>query len=156
MNEENNLGESNQKETNEKFFRKGWNNLIDGFKGGFEKFQKSLEDQSKKNKELWEENKDKATQFFKDAKQDWDNKVKEWNADMEKKKIESKEQWDAYKNKISQDYKNWQEKTKQDWNDGVKAFRKGFFKAYFWFLLLTIPILIIVVVVLAVVTRLIG
>ena len=75
---------------------------------------------------------------------------------MEKKKIESKEQWDAYKNKVSQDYNNWQEKTKQDWSDGVKAFRKGFFKAYGWFLLLTLPILIIVVVVLAVVSRLIG
>ncbi len=75
---------------------------------------------------------------------------------MEKKKIESKEQWDAYKNKVSQDLKTWQEKTKQDWNDGVKAFKVGFFKTYFWFLLLTIPILIIVVIVLAVVSRLLG
>ena len=39
---------------------------------------------------------------------------------MEKKKIESKEQWDAYINKVSQDFKNFQEKAKQDWNDGVK------------------------------------
>ena len=156
MSEENNLGDSKQKETSEKSFQKGWNNLIDGFKGGFEKFQQSLEDQSKKNKELWEVNKDKVNKFFTDIKQDWDNKLKRWNEDMEKKRLESKEQWDAYKNKVSQDFKNFQEKAKQDWNDGFKTFRKGFFKAYFWFLLLTIPILIIVVAVLAVVSRLLG
>jgi hypothetical protein len=50
MNEENNLRESDLKEKGEKPFRKGWNNLIDGFKGGFEKFQQSLVEQSKKNK----------------------------------------------------------------------------------------------------------
>ncbi|MBY8990302.1 MAG: hypothetical protein KGD58_06070 [Candidatus Lokiarchaeota archaeon] len=156
MNEENNLKESDPKETGEKPFRKGWNNLIDGFKGGFEKFQLSLEEQSKKNKEVWEENKDKVNKFFTDVKQDLEKKVSDWNADMEKKKIESKEQWDAYTSKVSQDFKNWQEKTKDDWNSGLNSFKKGFFKVYFWFLLLTIPLLIIVVIVLAVVSRLLG
>ena len=75
MSEENNLGESEQKETSEKPFRKGWNNLMDAFKGGFDKFQQSLEEQSKKNKEVWEENKDKVNIIFKDIKQDWENKV---------------------------------------------------------------------------------
>ena len=49
MSDENNIKEPEQKGTDEKPFRKGWNNLIDGFKGGFEKFQLSLEEQSKKN-----------------------------------------------------------------------------------------------------------
>ena len=74
---------------------------------------------------------------------------------MEKKRIETKEQWEAHK-KVSQDFKNWQEKALEEWNDGFKAFRKGFFKAYFWFLLLIIPIIIIVVVVLAVVNNLMS
>ncbi|GAG82694.1 unnamed protein product, partial [marine sediment metagenome] len=129
---------------------------LDGFKGGFEKFQQSLVEQSKKNKEVWEENKDKVNKYLVDVKQDLEKKVNDWNVDMEKKKIESKEQWDAYKNKVSQDLKTWQEKTKQDWNDGVKTFKQGFFKVYWRFLVLTIPILIIVVIVLAVVNRFLG
>jgi hypothetical protein len=156
MNGEKDLGDSEQERTNEKPFLKGWNNLINGFKGGFEKFQQSLETRSKKNKEIWEENSDKINKFFKDIKQEWQHKVKQWNIDMEKKRIESKEQWNAYKNKISKDFKNFQEKSKQDWMDGIKTLRKGFFRAYFWFLLLTIPIIIIVVIVLAVMSRLLG
>ena len=131
MSEENNLGDSKQKETSEKSFQKGWNNLIDGFKGGFEKFQQSLEDQSKKNKELWEVNKDKVNKFFTDIKQDWDNKLKRWNEDMEKKRLESKEQWDAYKNKVSQDFKNFQEKAKQD---GMMVLRGSYSFINFFFI----------------------
>lgn len=156
MNEENNLGEPELKKASEKPFQKGWNNLINGIKGGFDKFQQSLEEQSKKNKELWEDNKGKVNEFFKDMKEDWEKKIKKWNEDMEKTRIESKEQWETYKNKVSQDFKNFQEKAKEDWNDGLKSFRKGFFKAYFWFLVLTIPILIIVIVVLWILSQLTG
>ena len=156
MSEEKNLGEPEQKITSEKTFEKGWNNLIDGFKGNFDRFQQSLKEQSKKNKEFWEENKDKVNKFFKDIKQNWENKLKQWNEDMEKKRIESKEQWDAYKDKVNQDFKNFQENAKQNWNDGLKTFRKGFFKAYFWFLILTIPILIIVIVALWILSQLTG
>ena len=156
MSDENNLGEPEKEETEEKSFQKGWNNFISGIKGGFDKFQKSLENQSKKNKETWEENKGNISTFFKDAKQDWDAKIKEWNADMEKRKIETEEQMEVHKKKISQDFKNWQDKTKQNWEDGVSSFRKGFLKAYLWILLLIIPILIIVVAVFAVITNLMN
>jgi hypothetical protein len=75
---------------------------------------------------------------------------------MEKRKLESKEQWEIYKHKVSQDFKNFQEKAKQEWKEGVKTFRKGFFRAYFWFLLLTIPILVIVIIVLWILSQLTG
>jgi hypothetical protein len=156
MTEEDSLKEPEKKESTEKTFKKGWGSFVEGIKGGFDKFQKSLEDQSKKNKEAWGENKEKFNKFFKDAKHDWDTKVKEWNADIEKRKIESKEQWDAHTQKINQDFKNWQEKTKQEWKEGVGSFRRGFFKAYFWFLVLTIPIIVIIIVVVALVNNLFG
>ncbi|MHA2035081.1 MAG: hypothetical protein ACW972_08050 [Promethearchaeota archaeon] len=151
MTEEDNLKEPENKEYGEKPFQKGWGTFVDGIKSGFDKFQQSLEDQSKKNKEAWGENKDKFNKFFNNVKRDWDSKVKEWNADIEKRKIESKDQWEAHKNKVSQDFKDWQEKTKQDWKNGVATFRKGFFKAYLWFWALTLPILIVVIIVIVLV-----
>ena len=52
MNDEINLRDSEKEEIDEKPFHKGWNTFIEGIKGGFEKFQKSLEEQSQKNKKL--------------------------------------------------------------------------------------------------------
>ncbi len=154
MTEEENLKESEKKEPSEKPFQKGWNTLVQGMKGGFDKFQKSIEDQSKKNKEGWVENKGKFNKFFKDAKKDWDAKIEALNTDMEKRKLESKEQWEAHKKKVNQDLKDWQDKTKQDWKNGVSTFKKGFFKAYLWFWALTLPILIVIIIVIVVVSNL--
>ena len=78
--------------------------------------------------------------------------MQKWTEDMEQRSLETKEQWDAHRQKVSQDFKNWQEKTQEKWNDGLKTFRKGFFRAYLWLLLLIIPIIVILVVVI----RLIG
>ncbi|UCD02479.1 MAG: hypothetical protein JSV23_05570 [Promethearchaeota archaeon] len=156
MSNEENLKETKKEQIQEKPFQKGWKNFVNGIKDGFENFQKSLEEQSKKNKEVWDENKDKINAFFKDVKQNWDNKVKEWNTEMEKKRLETKEQWEAHKDKISQDFKNWQEKTRQDWKEGVKAFRRGFFRAYLWILALIIPIIVIIIVILVVMRWLLG
>lgn len=156
MSNENNLKESDKEEIQEKPFQKGWKSFVDGIRDGFENFQKSLEQQSKKNKEIWEENKEKVNKFFKGVKQDWDNKIKEWNTEMEQRSLKTKEQWEAHKNKISQDFKNWQEKTRQEWQEGVKSFRKGFLKAYVWALILILPIIIIIIVILYVINQLIG
>jgi len=49
MSEEDNLKEPEKKDLSENVFKKGWNNFVDGIKGGFDKFQKSLEEQSEKN-----------------------------------------------------------------------------------------------------------
>jgi hypothetical protein len=151
MNNQNNLEDSEIEKTTEKPSLK-WQKFIEGIKEGFDTFKTSLENQSKKNKELWEENKEKVNNFFKGVKQDWDNKINEWSTEIEQRKLETKEQWDTYKKKVSQDFKNWQEKTRQEWKEGVKTFRKGLFKAYLWILLLVVPIIIIIVVVI----RLLG
>jgi len=151
MSEKDKSNNSEQKETDKKPILKGWNSFL---KVGFDKFQKSLENQTKKNKEFWTENKEKSSKFFTGLKQDWDNKIKEWDADIKKRSFETKEQLDAHKKKIGEEFNNWQEKTKKDWNDGVATVRKGFFKAYFWFLILTIPILIIVIIVFALIVKL--
>jgi hypothetical protein len=148
--------DSGQKEPIDKQIQKGWNDFVTGIKGGFEDFQKSMEDEAKKNKELWEQNKEKATKFFNDIKQRWDSKVSEWNVDIEKRKLESKEQWEVHKKKINEDLKNWQEKTRSDWEQGFKVFRRGFLKTYLWIILLILPVLIIVIVVLAIVSKLLG
>ncbi|MFX0022502.1 MAG: hypothetical protein ACFE9S_09240 [Candidatus Hermodarchaeota archaeon] len=152
MSNENSFDNSDNKKSPEKPFQKGWQNFIDGMKDGFEKFKTSLEDQTKKNAELWEENTEKVNKFFTGVKQDWDKKIQKWTIDMEQRSIETKEQWDAHKKKISQDFKNWQTKTKEQWEDGLKLVRKGFFRAYLWLLLLIIPVIVILVVVI----RLIG
>ncbi|MFX1380022.1 MAG: hypothetical protein ACFFA4_13105 [Promethearchaeota archaeon] len=152
MNNKNNLEPSEKEKVSEKPFQKGWQNFMDGMKDGFEKFKNSLEEQTKKNAELWEANTEKVNKFFNGVKQDWDTKVQKWTEEMEQRRLETKEQWDAHKTKISQDIKNWQEKTQEKWEDGLKVFRKGFFRAYLWLLLLIIPIIVILVVVI----RLIG
>jgi len=146
MSNEKNFEDSEKEKTDENILLKGWKNFIDGAKEGFDKFKTSLEKQAKNNQEVWEENKEKVDGFFNKVKQDWDNQIKKWNTEIEQRKLETKEQWDARKQKIQQDIKNWQEKTKQEWSDGIKSFRRGFFKAYFWAILLIIPILIIIVV----------
>lgn len=154
MSNENNLTDSEKEEIEERSSLKGWENFVDGIKGGFEKFQKSLEKQSKKNKELWEENKEKVNIFFKNLKQGYDDKVKQWNADIEKRKLESKEKLEAHKKKIKDDFKNWQEKTQQEWNQGFKEFQKGMLKSSYMFLLYMIPILIIVIVIVFLISKL--
>ncbi|MFW9973239.1 MAG: hypothetical protein ACFFDF_23850 [Candidatus Odinarchaeota archaeon] len=152
MSNENNLDSPGNEKRTEEPFQKGWQNFIDSIKDGFDTFKSSLEDQSKKNRELWEENAEKVNKFFNGVKQDWEKKLKKWNEEMDQRRLETKEQWEARKNKISQDFKIWQEKTQKKWEDGLKEVRKGFFRAYLWALLLIIPIIIIIVVVI----RLIG
>jgi hypothetical protein len=150
MSNQNNFDDSEKEKTDEKPFLKGWKNFIDGAKDGFSKFTASLEKQAMKNEEFWEENKEKVDGFFNKVKQDWDNKMKQWNADMEQRSLETKEQWEARKSKIQQDIKSWQEKTQEKWDDGVKSFRKGFFRLYLWALLLIVPVIVIVVIVIRV------
>ncbi len=151
MSNENNIEKLEKEKTDAKPFLKGWENFIEGVKSGFNDFKASLENQSKKNKELWEENQEKINKFFLNIKDEWENKVDNWNTEIQRRRLESKEQWDNYKNKVSQDFKDWQEKTKKDWNEGLKSFRKGFLKVYLWILLLIIPIIVILVVVIRII-----
>ena len=156
MSEVKNFKDPEKEKQDQNLFSKGWKNFIDGAKDGFNNFKASLEKQTKKNEEVWEENKEKVDGLFNKIKQDWDNKIKQWNTEMEQRSLETKEQWEASKSKIQQEIKNWHENTKQEWNDGVKSFRRGFFKAYLWALIIILPMVIIIVVILAVVSRLLG
>jgi hypothetical protein len=156
MSKQNNLEDSEQEKHTDSALTRGWKDFINGFKNNFNEFQKSLETQSQKNKELWAKNKDKINTFFTDMKQNWDRKIQKLNSDIEKSKIETKEQLNAYKEKVKQDFKKWEEKAREEWQEGIKSFRKGFFKAYFWALLLILPVLIIIIVVLVIVNRYLG
>ncbi len=151
MSKENNLDNSENKKITEKPFQKGWQNFIDGMKDGFENFKTTLEEKTKKNAEIWEENTEKVNKFFNGVKQDWEKKVQKWTEEMDQRSLKTKEQWDAHKKKISQDFKNWQEKTQEKWEDGLKAVRKGFFRTYLWAILLVIPIIVILVIVIRII-----
>ena len=102
MTEENNLEDSEKEKKDQNLLLKGWKNFINGAKDGFAKFTTSLEQQAKKNEEFWAENKEKVDGFFNKIKEDWDNKIKQWNTEMEQRSLETKEKWEARKSKIQQ------------------------------------------------------
>lgn len=186
--------ETNKEGTKEKLFLKGWNDFVSNVTKGYYKLQNSVEESTKKNKELWNQNQEKINHFFKGTKADWEmmlkewgaelerahqenkveweknlekmnaffkknqeswnNKLKEWQADLEKRQIENTEQWEARKLKISEDVKKWQEKTKKDWEKGLKSFRWEMIKGSYMFLLFMVPILIVLFVIIALITNL--
>ena len=186
--------ENKQNKAKENLLLKGWNDFVSHITEGYTKFQKSVEENAKKNKELWNQNQEKINQFFKGARENWDTtlkewgtelektrkkntiawennfekmnkffrknqeswdiKLKEWNADLEKRQIETKEQWEARTLKISEDIKNWQEKSKKDWEKGLKTFRWEMIKGSYMFLVFMIPILVVLFVIVALITRL--
>ena len=173
--------DSEQKKVKENLVVKGWNDFISNVTKGYNNFQKGIEESTKKNTELWDQNQEKITTFFKSAKENWDatikewgteiakshkenegswetdlekaneffksnqqsweNKLKEWSADFEKRQAETKEQWAERKQKIGEDIKNWQDKTKKDWDKGLKTFRREMMKGSYMFLLCMLPIL---------------
>ena len=137
MSNENN----NSKKEKENQLAKGWNDFASTLKNGFQNFQKGLEEQSKKNVENWEKSKDKVKNFFKKTDDKWNAQVEEWKSDMSEIQQNNKEQWDARKERIRNDFENWQEKTRQDWKDGVKAWNRGIYRAIGIFLLILIIVL---------------
>jgi len=108
----------------------------------------------KENVDSWDVNLNKAKEFFENNQRSWENKLKEWSADFEKRQTETKEQWEARKKKIGEDIKNWQDDTKRDWEKGLKSFRREMIKGSYMFLVFMIPILVVVFVIVALVTRL--
>ena len=185
---------SEQKKVKENIVVKGWNDFVSNITEGYNKFQKSIEESTKKNTALWNQNQEKINKFFENAKENWDAtmkewgteiakrheenveswdisrekvneffkknqqsweaKLNEWNTDFEKRQTETKEQWEARKLKISEDIKNWQDKSKRDWEKGLKAFRREMMKGSYMFLLFMIPILVVFFIIVALVTRL--
>lgn len=128
-------------EKKENLFAKGWNDFVSGLQSGFGKFQKGLEEQSKKNVENWDEAKDKVGKFFTKMKTNWDTQVQKWGEGMEKFNQQNKEQWDAGLQKVQDDYNKWQDNVREDWKDGIKAWNRGIYKGIFMFLIILIILL---------------
>jgi t-SNARE complex subunit (syntaxin) len=102
---------------------------------------------------LWDNNLGKINAFFKNTQESWDNKIKEWTDDLEKRQIETKEQWDARKQKINLDINNWHSQTKRDWEKGLRSFRREMIKGSYMFLVYMIPILVVFVIIMYYVTQ---
>ncbi|MBN1801943.1 MAG: hypothetical protein JW891_10580 [Candidatus Lokiarchaeota archaeon] len=150
----NNNSNDQEKVTKENIFQKGWKDFTSGLQEGFKKFQTNMEQQAHKNKEQWDQNKDKASKFFADAKKKWDERLEKTIKDIKDYGDVSIEQLEAQKIKIKQDFEQWQDKTREDFSKGMKTLERGFLKYYIIGLLLVLPVVIIVVVVLAVVNKL--
>ncbi len=145
--------ENNSEKEKENTFVKGWNDIASGFKGGFKKFQKTLEDQSKKSVEDWDKSKEKVNKFFSKMGENWNKQVAKWSKDVEDVQEQNKEQWEAKKQKIKDDIDKWQNQTREDWKDGVKSWNRGMIKGAFTLLIIVIPIIIVLVLVIYVINQ---
>ncbi len=127
--------------SNENNSEKEKENFFSMLKDGFSKFQKNLEEQSRKNVENWEQAKGKVGNFFKKMANNWNKQVQEWGDDIEKIQEQNKADWEAKKQQIRADMEKWQENARQDWKDGVKAWNRGVYKGIFMFLIILIILL---------------
>jgi nitrate/nitrite-specific signal transduction histidine kinase len=135
-------------------FLKGLNDFVSGIKGGFENFQKSLQDQSKKSVENWgEKGQDNVNNFFNKIGENWNNQIKKWTGDMQKMQIESQEQWEAQTGKVQQEIEKWQDQTRKDLKDGVKSWNRSVVKGAYMFLIVMVPVIIVLVLVIWVITQ---
>ena len=125
--------------------------FISDIQNGFKKMQEGFEEQIKRNQEKWEEGTQKAGEFIKKMKDNWDGQVNKWKEDFEKAQTDNQEAWNSIGSKMQQDYQAWENKVREDWKDGVKEFNRASARAYVRFLLYTIPIIIILVVIFSVI-----
>ena len=85
----------------ENILLKGWNSFVNGIRDGFNKFQNVFEEQSKKNQELWNANKDKINNFFTNTKKDLEKSMNDWTLEIKKIQTKNKEIWDKNKEQIT-------------------------------------------------------
>ncbi len=122
--------------------KKNWDTILMEWGSELEKLQTE-------NKENWDKNKEDIEEFFKESKKAWDAKFLEWKSEINKRQSESLVEWEARKQKISEDIKSWQEKTKHNWEQGLKTWRREMIKGSYMFLVFMIPILIVIFVIVA-------
>ncbi|MBY9008076.1 MAG: hypothetical protein KGD63_15145 [Candidatus Lokiarchaeota archaeon] len=140
--------EDSKKEMNsEKPMMEGFNKFISDIQKNVKNFQSSLEEQSKKGIEKWNENQEKVKYFFQNAKKKLDNQFIIWKNEFKKKQIENKEQWEFTKQKLIKDYQNWQDKVKKDFEAGIKKWNRFWIKSSFMLLLFMAPILTIIIII---------
>jgi nitrate/nitrite-specific signal transduction histidine kinase len=144
---------NSEKKGEENPFLKGWNDFVSGIKGGFENFQKTLEDQSKKAVEDWEKSGDNVNKFFNNMSENWNKQFAKWRGDIEKAQIENQEEWEATTAKIKTDIEKWQDETRKDWKDGVKTWNRSVVKGAYMFLIVMVPVIIVLVLVIWVITQ---
>ncbi|NVM44746.1 MAG: hypothetical protein HWN79_07500 [Candidatus Lokiarchaeota archaeon] len=108
--------ETEQSKPKENLLLKGWNDFISNITVGYHRFQKSFEENTKKNKELWNQNQEKIDQFFKSAKENWDAKLKEWGAELEKTHKENTNAWENDFEKMTEFFK----KNQESWDKNLK------------------------------------
>ena len=101
--------EIEQSKPKENLLLKDWNDFVSNITVGYTKFQKSVEENTKKNKELWNQNSEKIDQFLKGAKENWDAKFKEWGVELEKTHKENTNAWENNLENINEFFKKNQE-----------------------------------------------
>ena len=105
---------------------KSWNDFVSNITEGYNKFQKSVEETTKKNKNLWNQNQEKINQFFKGAKEDWEATLKEWGAELEKAHKENKIEWENNLEKMNEFFK----KNQDSWNNKLKKWQEDLEKRH--------------------------
>ncbi len=111
--------DSEQNKGKENIVVKGWNEFVSNITEGYNNFQKSIEESTKKNTELWNQNQEKINTFFVGAKENWDATMKEWGTEIVKTHKENVDLWDGNLEKANEFFENnqliWENKLKE-WN----------------------------------------
>ena len=115
---------SEQRKVKENIVVKGWNEFVSNITEGYNNFQKSIEESTKKNTELWNQNQEKISKFFEGAKENWDATMKEWGSEIAKTHKENVDSWDVNLNKAKEFFENNQ----RSWDNKLKEWSADFEK----------------------------
>jgi len=115
--------DSEQNKVKENIIVKGWNDFVSNITDGYNKFQKGIEESTKKNTELWNQNQDKINNFFEGAKENWDTTMKEWGTEIAKGHKENVDSWEGNLDKVNEFFENnqrsWENKLKE-WSTDIE------------------------------------
>jgi len=115
---------SKQKKVKENIMVKGWNEFASNLTEGYNKFQKSIEESTKKNTDLWNQNQEKISNFFEGAKENWDATMKEWGTEIAKRHKENVDLWDGNLEKANEFFENNQRIWENKLNEWSTDFEK--------------------------------
>ena len=97
---------SEQNKVKENIVVKGWNEFVSNITEGYNKFQISIEESTKKNTDLWNQNQEKINKFFEGAKENWNTTMKEWGAEIAKTHKDNVDSLDRNLEKANEFFKN--------------------------------------------------
>ena len=115
---------SEQNKIKENIVVKGWNEFVSNITEGYNNFQKSIEESTKKNTELWNQNQEKINKFFVGAKENWDVTMKEWGTEIAKAHKENVDSWEVNLEKA----KGFFENNQRSWENKLKEWSADFEK----------------------------